>query len=160
MLTTAFVLFGTVSSCGGSEANVPESSCRRCGGSDITAEECATWGEAAGCESSSFVPRGASSSCGAGCSFRNCDEPPSCGESGPGPSQDPVDAAVDPRCEASDDGLFLSDPPCDAAADFNLNGVTYYYCPCASPCPCGYTCGGLRLPVGGTIGGACAPQAE
>lgn len=167
MLTTlrtaialAIVLMGSafLLSCGES-SNVGEASCSACGGKSYTAEQCMAWGEAAGCKRATFVP-GPSSGCNSGCSFENCDEPPMCGASlGSVDSPDAtVEVVVDPRCERSDDGLFTSDPPCSNAQEFTLNGVRYYYCPCANPCPCGYKCGSIPLSVGGTIGSACAPE--
>ena len=148
---------GLAMGCGGAE--VTEASCNACAGASYSAEQCHEWGEAAGCETSSFVPGGSGSGCRNGCSFENCNSPPMCDSRTPEPARDAVvDAMVDPRCERSKDGLFTFDPPCDDPDEFNLNGVRYYYCPCSSACPCGYECGSIPLSVGGTIGGACAPE--
>jgi len=150
-------LLGLVSGCGGSK--VTEATCNACGSASYSAAACEAWGEEAGCETSSFFAGGQSNGCRNGCSFENCDRAPPCGEAtGPvdAPDASP-DAAVDPRCQGSQDGLFSSNPPCDGANAFSLNGATFHYCPCSESCPCGYLCGSIPLSVGGSIGTACAP---
>ncbi|MDH5675533.1 MAG: hypothetical protein OEZ06_25650 [Myxococcales bacterium] len=142
----------------GSDASVPSAGCQRCGAA-ITEELCLMVGEESGCEKSRLVPA-APGECD-GCSFTNCDEPPSCNvspglvqDSGPPPAPDPACATAD----ADGDGLFSEPPPgCSDPGMVNINGAISYTCPCGGTCPCGYQCGSIPLSVGGTLGSVCAP---
>src|SRR5690349_5634613 len=87
-----FVLIATTFACG-SDAEVGEASCQACAGKSYTEADCQRAGEAAGCESSTFVPTVAG--CTNGCSFKNCRSVPECSSS-PKPTSDAggADAAV------------------------------------------------------------------
>jgi hypothetical protein len=143
----------------GSSSKVGTASCSSCQAT-LSASICADLGATSGCKSSALVAA-ANGSCN-GCSFSDCDSPPSCdGTPSPSPtgSGTPDSGAVDPKCAASDpdrNGLFTGTPPCASPHVVQINGATSYTCPCGS-CPCGYQCGSIPLSVGGVIGSVCAP---
>ena len=150
-----FVLVSTFAC--GNDAEVTEASCQACAGKSYTEADCTRAGEAAGCESSSFVPTVAG--CTNGCSFKNCRSVPECNPS-PKPSSSDAgrtDAAIDPACTQAPKGLFPSTPPCADPSPVTINGNTQYTCKCSQACPCGFQCGSIALPTGGTLSNVCAP---
>jgi hypothetical protein len=143
-----------IAACGPS-ANVPTASCQACG---TTAQTCTTAAAANGCKTSNFTPS-SGSQC-AGCSFTDCDEPPSCDTASYANDAGTKDAGIDPACKTADpdgDGLFSSKPPCANPQTVMINGATSYTCPCTGGCPCGYECGSIKLSVGGFVSSVCAP---
>ena len=142
----------------GDDAEVTKASCEACAGKSYTEADCKRAGEAAGCETSTFLPTVAAG-CTNGCSFEKCRTPPEC--SPPTPSSTPdsgtKDAAVDPACAQASKGLFPSTPPCADSSPVTINGNTQYTCSCGQACPCGFQCGSIALPSGGTLSNVCAP---
>lgn len=148
------LVMGVLCACGPS-SNVPSASCQS---TAVTETLCKEWGAGSGCKTSSYVSGSASSP--AGCTFSDCDEPPSCDSSYSAHDAGTKDAGLDPACKTADpdgDGLFSTQPPCSNPHTLTVNGATSYTCPCASACPCGYECGSIALASGGVVSSVCAP---
>ncbi len=153
LVATILGLGAALTSACANDVNVPEASCSSCQAS-YTAADCESFGQVAGCKSSSL----GSGSC-ASCSFKDCDRPPSCEAPDAGTSDaSAMDAATDPRCADAPDGLFQELPPCEDYGTLSFNGDTSYVCNCSgASCPCGFECGSIDLTTGGTVSGVCAP---
>jgi hypothetical protein len=137
--------------CGSSSSkNVGEASCSS-SGATFTDADCQRLGSASGCESSSVS--------GAGCSFKNCDSPPSCAPTASAADAGSADAAVSPRCAETTNGLWSTTPPCSDVSTTTVNGTPRYACKCSGSiaCPCNFKCGSISLPTGGVISSVCAP---
>ncbi|HKP62513.1 MAG TPA: hypothetical protein VJV78_37520 [Polyangiales bacterium] len=158
VLTIITLTLACLSACGPSSA-VPTASCSSSNG--VSEASCTPAGEASGCKTSSFTPGSGGQS--SGCSFTDCDEPPSCSPIELERDAGTKDAGVDPKCKTADadgDGMFSSTPPCANPGMVKVNGATNYTCPCAGACPCGYECGSIKLSVGGTLSSVCAPPSH
>ena len=144
---------------GGCDADgkVDSATCKACAGASYSASDCAAWAAEAGC--ARWEHLATVEGCTNGCSFEDCDEPPRCGHTASDsaiPDTTPPD--LDPSCNTATPGLFPDCDLCQGDCDtVEINGVTSYACGCGAPCPCGFTCGSIPLPVGGTIGSVCAP---
>ena len=138
----------------GCESGITSASCHACANKSYSASDCAKWAAEAGCNKFEFLPT-VESGCNNGCAFEDCDEKPQC--IGGGLLPDAFVPDLDPAC-AGEDGLF---PNCDLCQgecnQVNINGAVSWTCACGAPCPCGFQCGSIPLPVGGTIGSVCAP---
>ena len=140
----------------GDDGEVSQASCQACSGRTYTEADCKRAGEEAGCESSTFEPT-VGGGCTNGCSFKNCRTNPECGPPKPSNDAGAKDAAVDPACAQAPNGLFPSTPPCADSSPVTINGNTQYTCSCGQACPCGFQCGSIALPSGGTLSNVCAP---
>lgn len=138
----------------GCEDRVSSAQCNACAGRSYTAGDCARWAAEAGCARHEFLPT-VGGGCVNGCAFEDCERAPECVPETPLPDTFVPD--LDPAC-IGEDGLF---PTCDLCPDscgtVNINGAVSHTCKCGAPCPCGFTCGSIALPVGGTISSVCAP---
>lgn len=150
---TVVVLVLVVGCSGDSE--VEQASCNACSGKSFTEDDCKTAGEAAGCETSSFVAT--VTGCTNGCSFQNCRVAPECGGTKRADAGSTADAGRNPACETTRDGLFSVNPPCSDTSTVTINGATQYACKCGAACPCGFVCGSIPLSTGGALGNVCAP---
>lgn len=155
LLALALAPMAIVSGCSN---GIESAACTACDGRTFSEFDCQRFAEAAGCASSMVgEPTGG---CSGRCVFSACEDVPICTglvfrDAGPADAA-PPDAPVDPRC-VGEDGLFATCDLCPAACSLVMvDGATLFTCDCGS-CPCGFICGSISLPRGGTLGSVCAP---